>query len=212
MRDIPVFTTENGIASLVLKEIPYRGEAYIILRDTQCPDVFLKECVEFCTAVGADKIYAKGNDLLGRYPLHTVIWKMQRQKNGIPETDASVFPVTEKTIDRWSSLYNEKMKNISNAATMTRMDCEKLIKRGKAYFVHRGGVVLGIGVAEGDTIETVIAEKRGYGKDVLLAMCSILFSDCIRLEVASDNIPAVRLYEKMGFVKNAEISRWYQVK
>ena len=104
------------------------------------------------------------------------------------------------------------MKNISNAATMTRMDCEKLIKRGKAYFVHRGGVVLGIGVAEGDTIETVIAEKRGYGKDVLLAMCSILFSDCIRLEVASDNIPAVRLYEKMGFVKNAEISRWYQVK
>ena len=29
MKDIPAFTTENGIASLILREIPYREEAYI---------------------------------------------------------------------------------------------------------------------------------------------------------------------------------------
>ena len=34
MKDFPVFTTENGVASLILKEIPYRGEAYIHLRDS----------------------------------------------------------------------------------------------------------------------------------------------------------------------------------
>ena len=71
---------------------------------------------------------------------------------------------------------------------------------------------MGIGVAEGDTIEAVIAVKRGAGKDVLLAMCSVLFSEYIRLEVASNNIPAVRLYEKLGFIKTAEISKWYRIK
>ena len=56
MKDFPVFTTENGVASLILKEIPYRGEAYIHLRDSQNPKTLLEECVSFCAACGADKI------------------------------------------------------------------------------------------------------------------------------------------------------------
>ena len=35
MKDFPFFTTEYGVASLVLKEIPYKEESYIILRDAQ---------------------------------------------------------------------------------------------------------------------------------------------------------------------------------
>ena len=35
MKDFPMFTTEYGIASLVLKEIPYKKEAYIMLRATE---------------------------------------------------------------------------------------------------------------------------------------------------------------------------------
>ena len=42
MKDFPLFTTENGVASLILKEIPYRSEAYIILRDTQSPEALLR--------------------------------------------------------------------------------------------------------------------------------------------------------------------------
>ena len=33
MRDFPIFTTEFGVSSLILKEIPYRGEAYMRIRD-----------------------------------------------------------------------------------------------------------------------------------------------------------------------------------
>ncbi len=40
MRDIPVFSTENGVASLGLREIPYSAEAYITLQDTQAPAEF----------------------------------------------------------------------------------------------------------------------------------------------------------------------------
>ena len=32
MRDIPVFTVPSGIATLILREIPPRGEAYVLLR------------------------------------------------------------------------------------------------------------------------------------------------------------------------------------
>ena len=35
MKDFPVFTTEYGVASLTLKEVPYREEAYVLLRDVQ---------------------------------------------------------------------------------------------------------------------------------------------------------------------------------
>ena len=61
MRDIPVFDTENGVGSLALREIPYRAEAYITVGAVSDGEAFLKEAAEFCTAVGAEKIYATGH-------------------------------------------------------------------------------------------------------------------------------------------------------
>ena len=58
MKDFPVFTTENGVASLVLKEIPYRRCAYIILRDSLEPEALLAECISFCRACGAERVFA----------------------------------------------------------------------------------------------------------------------------------------------------------
>ena len=40
MRDFPMFTTENGVGSLVLREIPYRGVAYVTIRDASAPIAF----------------------------------------------------------------------------------------------------------------------------------------------------------------------------
>ena len=37
MKDFPVFTTEYGVSSLILREVPYRQEAYIHIQDVQ-PD------------------------------------------------------------------------------------------------------------------------------------------------------------------------------
>ena len=71
MRDIPVFTTEYGVSSLFLKEIPYKSEAYIRIRDVQ-PEGFeahLQECVSFCRMCGAEWIDAAGHEYLKKYPL-----------------------------------------------------------------------------------------------------------------------------------------------
>lgn len=211
MRDFPIFTTENGAASLVLREIPYRGEAYITLQDTQNPKELLAECVDFCKMAGAEKIYATGHCWLERYPVYTSVLKMQRPREGLEESNAALFPVTEKTVEQWRSLYNERMQNVPDASTMTRDESKQLLAKGGGYFVHKDGELLGIGIAREDKIEAIASTKPGAGKTVLLSLCSVLFSENVVLEVASNNEPAIRLYETMGFLKTELLRSWYDV-
>lgn len=79
MKDFPCFATDDGVASLILKEIPYRQEAYIRFQDVQpgrfAP--FLQECVSFCRMAGAEKIYAQGHEELSQYPLHAAVYEMR---------------------------------------------------------------------------------------------------------------------------------------
>ena len=60
MKDLQVFTTEHGAASLILKEIPYRKLAFIHIQDVQPGGLeeHLKECVSFCRMAGAERILA----------------------------------------------------------------------------------------------------------------------------------------------------------
>lgn len=211
MKDIPVFDTEHGVASLFLSEIPYRKRAHIKLQATQDPEKLLEECVAFCRMCGAKWIDAAGNEYLQKYPLITALHAMQRPKEGLAETDACLFPVTEQTVQQWLDIYNEKMADIPNAAYMDGADGKKLLKTGDGYFIHREGKLLGIGKAAGDFIDTVIAVEPGMGETVVLALASILTGDTIRLMVASENKRAVRLYERLGFVTTKELSRWYKI-
>ena len=91
MRDIPVFATQNGVASLVLNEIPYWKKAYIIVQSVSHPDLFINECKGFCLAVGAQEIYASGDICLKEFPKHTSILKMCASKDALPDTDAALF-------------------------------------------------------------------------------------------------------------------------
>lgn len=211
MKDIPVFTTEHGAASLFLREIPYRKRAHIKLQSTQNPEKLLEECVSFCRACGAEWIDAAGNEYLAKYPLITALISMTRDKASLPETDACLFPVTEKTVQQWLDIYNERMADVPNAAFMDSADGRELLKTGDGYFVHRDSRLLGIGKASGDFIDAVISLVPGMGETVVLALASILTGDTVRLMVASANTRAVRLYERMGFIPVKELSRWYRV-
>lgn len=211
MRDIPVFTTEYGVASLVLREIPYRGEAYIRIQDSACMEEFLPECVSFCRIAGAEKICATGHDYLQKYPMHTKIFRMARSLEGLPDTDAMTFPVTEQTLERWRELYNQKMAGVPNASYMDSRDGRKLLEQGNGYFVHRCGELLGIGIASDETIQVIAAVKPGAGKDVLLALTHALSGEKVMVEVASANYRAMRFYKRLGFIKTAELSAWYQI-
>lgn len=211
MKDIPVFTTQHGAASLFLREIPYRKRAHIKLQATQEPEKLLQECVSFCRACGAEWCDAAGHEYLEKYPLITALVSMTRDKASLPETDACLFPVTEKTVDFWLDIYNERMADVPNAAFMDSSDGRELLKAGDGYFVHRDGKLLGIGKASGDFIDTVISVVPGMGETVVLALAGALTGDTVRLTVASANTRAVGLYERMGFLPVRELSRWYRV-
>lgn len=211
MRDIPVFTTQYGAASLILKEIPYRGIAYIKIQDSQDPEELLKECVSFCRAAGAERVCATGHTHLENYPLHASILRMTCSKDSLPDTDAALFPVQEKTTEEWRCLYNQKMEGVDNSAYLTVADAKQMLSRADAYFVHRDGTLLGIGIAGGDTIDAVISVVSGAGRDVLLALSHAVFAETISVEVASTNKKAIKLYESLGFVPTAELSRWYKI-
>ena len=211
MKDIPMFTTEYGVASLFLKEIPYRGRAHIKIQSSLEPEKLLEECIAFCRMCGAEWIDAAGHDYLENYPLITALWAMQCDRAAIPEADACLFPVTEETVPHWLDIYNERMADIPNAAYMDSRDGKELLKTGDGYFIHRDGKLLGIGKAAGDFIDTVIATEPGAGECVVRALASALNCETVRLWVASANTRAIRLYERMGFVKNKELSKWYRV-
>ena len=211
MRDFPMFTTEYGVGSLVLKEIPYSGAAYITIRASAQPDMFLSECTDFCRAVGAQSVYATGNESLGKYPIHTSVIQMSASWDVIQETDACLFPVTEATLSKWQHIYNERMQGVDNAAYMSDRAAKEMLKRGDGYFIHNDGQLLGIGMASDDKIDCIASVVPGKGKDIVCALVHALMCDRIVLEVASTNTKAIKLYESLGFIQTAEISRWYKI-
>lgn len=211
MNDIPVFDTEHGVASLFLREIPYRRRAHIKIHSSLEPEKLLEECIAFCRMCDADWIDAAGHEYLEKYPLITSIYAMTCLKASLPQTDACLFPVTEETVGKWIDIYNDRMKDIPNCAWMDSLQGREMLKEGDGYFIHKDGRLLGIGRASGETIDTVIAVVPGMGKTVVLALAGLLDTDVVRLQVASENKRAIRLYERLGFIKVKELSRWYRV-
>ena len=213
MRDFPIFTTEYGVSSLVLKEIPYKKAAYIRIRDVQ-PGFFrehLAECVGFCRMAGAEAIYAAGNEELTAYPLYTAVVEMRGDAWVDREKLRSLFPVTEQTVARWRQIYNERMAGVDNSGTLERREEKKILESGGAYFVHEDGHLLGIGWVEEETLLAVAATEPGAGELVMHSLMSLVEGASMTLEVASTNDRAIRLYERLGFLKTREVSRWHRV-
>lgn len=212
MKDFPVFPTQHGAASLILKEIPYRGEAYIQIQSTHEPEALLEECIHFCVACGAERVYAAGHDILETsYPLHTSIYRMTGTIQLHEEEIPSMFPVTEQTAERWRECYNLCMKDVDNAATLENRDTPDIVQ-GNAYFIHRNGTLLGIGWIEGNKLRAIASMQPGAGEALCRAMQSLIPQQQMTLEVASTNQKAIALYERLGLIKVEELSRWYQVK
>lgn len=211
MRDFPVFTTEYGVASLILREVPYRQEAYIRLQATQQPKELLDECVSFCRAVGAEKIYAAGHEFLENYPLHSIIYEMHGDAWVDDSKVENLWPVTPENIGDWRRLMNERMSGVDNAGTLESKGEQELLDSGGAYFVHHDGQLLGAFWLKGEEILLVAATVPGAGERVMHTLMSLVPEQRLKLEVVSTNTRAIRLYEKLGFIKTAELRRWYLV-
>lgn len=211
MRNIPVFSTDLGVASLVFDQIPYSGTAFVHICSTAQPEAFIAECAGFCRAAGADLVLATGHEVLKEFPVQYEILSMRSPLEGIADTDASLMPVTEQTLDTWVQYYNQKMKHVDGAAYMSSREAKKLLEEGHGYFVHRCGRLLGIGKASGEELDAIASLVPGEGKTVLSALCHSLSGPMVYLQVASTNSRAIRLYEDMGFLSTGVERRWHRI-
>ncbi len=211
MKDIPMFTTEHGVASLSLQGIPAWGVAYVKIVSSLEPEKLLRECVDFCRACGAEAVYASGDACLETYPCTSVLVRMQRPLEGVGQTDAALFPMTAETTNKWRQIYNDRMVSVPNARYMTQADEKRYLQDGDCYFVHRKGELLGIGKVSGGSIHVLASVQPGAGKKIVFALATAVCDDTISLTVAQENSKAVALYSQLGFMSVEEIERWYKI-
>lgn len=212
MKDFPFFVTQYGVAALTLREIPYQGKAYIKILETQEPEALLTECADFCRMVGAEEIYASGDSELEKYPFYTALWHMRSDVESLGETDASLWPVQEESAEQFRRIYNEKAKKLPNSVWMDNSEVKNMLKQGDGYFVHKDGILLGIGRVKGEEIRFLASVQTGAGEDVVRALTHAINGETAVVEVASINHKAVELYRRLGFIHTAELSRWYKIK
>ena len=209
MKDFPVFATEYGAASLTLRQVPYRREAYIHLQDfyEENRSKLIEECASFCRIAGAEKIYV--TPPAGEPTVR--ILKMR----GVPileeEKIENIFPVTEETVGAWREIANERMKHVDLAGWLQKADEENILNSGGAYFIHRSGSLLGIGWLQENQLKLLAATVPGEGYHVAQTLLSVCPGISISLEVASTNLRAIHLYERLGFLAVEELEAWEQV-
>ena len=211
LNDLPFFTTDNGVASLILKKIPFTKEAYVHIRDTSSCDALLRECVDVCRMAGAEKVYATGHAELEQYPLFCHIFRYEVSSERIGETDAIAVPVSREQSDWWRQVYNKKMAGVPAASPLSLRDVETFIGEGKAFYICKDCSILGIGVAFEGEILAVASLLPGAGRDVVLALSGCLSGERIRLTVAGNNAKACSLYQAIGFAETGKEASWYKI-
>ncbi len=209
VRDFKAFATENGVASLVLRQIPYRKTAYVTIRCASDPGALVDECVQFCIAAGAETVYGSGHRLLERHPHFVDILAMKRKTVLQEPAEVKLVPVEVSSLEKWRLLYNIKMEKVSLGTFLDRAGAEELLQEESLYFAYRNDELLGIGSVSGDMIRTVASLRPGAGEQIVQALCSVVDSDTVRLEVASDNKKAINVYEKMGFAPEGDLKSWH---
>ncbi len=213
MRDFPIFTTETGVSSLILREIPYRKTAYIHVRDTQPGglEAHLRECAAFCRMAGAEQVFAAGPEELRAYPLHTAVLEMQGIAWADPAKCADRTLVTAGNVGAWRRIYTERMTGVDHAAALEERQEGRIVSSGGAWFIHRQEQLLGIGYLADDRLLALAATQPGAGETVMHTLMALKEGQTLTLEVASTNDRALRLYQRLGFAVTAELTRWYRV-
>ncbi len=209
MKDIPAFTTENGVVSLVLRELPYSKRAYVSVISANDMKAMTEDVIGFCKALDAQELYGYADLFAGGYPLAETVFLMEGTKQAVQT--AQLQAVQEENLLRFCELYNSKMKHLKTACYMTAEEALRLVREKKAYFVQENGHTIGFGVLEENKIRSLASTAPGAGEKVIYALGSLIPGDKIFLEAAQSNEKAMRLYERLGFVCVKTLDRWYKI-
>lgn len=219
LNNIPVYFSSGGTATLILREIPYSGRAYILLR-TLFPDSLdaaVRDCVNFCVQCGAGRCFVSLDGATEPLPLpHAYdILRLHCNKADLPTPAAPVplIPITPENDSHYLRIYNRCFAEVSHALFYDRGQLQRIYREGQSAFLALApdGAPCGIGELHGNELAAValLPEYRGRGTDLTLALLEHCPGPEITLTVASDNGPALALYDRLGFRVTATESSWY---
>ncbi len=218
MKNIPVFTTQFGSASLILQEIPYRRTAYVLVRHVYGGGLrdLLDACGEFCFQAGAETVFVSAEPPPDFLPHVHDMLELFCHRDDLPQLGSSVTlePVTAEHEEWFRQNYNRLFRGIPNAATCTAANFREFKSAGgRSYMALLHGTPVGFGQVLDNELCSIgiLPEYQGrrLGWRLTLALLGLLDGPEYTLKVSSANRPAMRLYEKLGFQRKQLISSWY---
>lgn len=219
MNNIPVFTAQGGTATLILREIPISGKAYVLLR-TVLPGMaehLAAECASFCRMCGAEEIFASwaDGDLPFLPPAYN-IYLLHVSKSALPEgKPVQLVPMTPENDAIYQRIYNRCFSHVSHALSYDRGQIARIYREHQRAFLALDAEnrPYGIGELHGNELAAVavLPKCRGTGTDLALSLLQLCPGEDLKVTVASDNEAAMHLYEKLGFHMAGVESKWFQV-
>ncbi len=196
-----MFTVTGGMSSLILREIPTRKEAFVLVRAvfTTLREL-LRECEGFCRAAGAETVFFGGNADFSEFSVYARLIERSLARDKLPAATAVAVPTDG---DAWARLYNARFAAVPAAQSFSETP-------EGAYFIYDGETRIGLGLVRDDRLSAVAALERGRGSDCVCALAGQIRSDEIKLLVAQENLPAMRLYDRLGFSRGAVKEIWYR--
>ena len=217
MKNIPVFTAAGGTATLILREIPKCGRAYVILQThtpgMECEQV--SDCAAFCRMAGAIEIYvstADGTQLDLPHSHDMLRLALERVKLLAPRQDILLQPLTADTEAFYIEHFNRRFSPIHNAAMTDHRSLQSASMNGSLQFLaYHDDRFIGLGSIRDNTLEAIATIEPGWGRNLAYALLAKTIGDPIELTVCSINTPALRLYHSIGFTQQEVVSRWYKI-
>lgn len=218
MNNIPLFLAQGGTATLILREIPISGKAYILLRTVQpgCLHQLLEECRDFCLQWGAKHCFAAREGEALPLPHAYDILKMTVRKELLPPSPGmELLPLCPENEKDYVRIYNRCFLHVSHAGSYDRKQIQRIYAQNQQAFLAADhcGTIFGLGELHGNELSAVcvLPEHRGKGMPLTLELLSRCPGPELSLTVASDNEKALRLYEKLGFTISETESSWFEV-
>lgn len=217
LKDIPIFTTPTGTASLILREIPYQKTAYVLARSVLPGGMrpMLSDCLSFCVQAGAERVWASAEDPLDFLPHVHDMLELSRPKASLPapEPPVDLAPLTVENFPDYRACYNRLFAAVPNAATCREADAARLLSRGSAFLARVDGALAGIGELDGGELRAVgvLPKFHGLGYRLTLTLLQRAAGPDLFLRCSSANERALRLYDRLGFHVKRVVSRWYSL-